>query len=116
MIGEVDGTMVELFLTYWKAGIAVIAVVIFFETLRRLERHWERKRPVSDEEYLTRMARHRRTSEFELFHISSKQWQVPPSAIETDFNHYLTTGHMPHYVRDYVRKARAKENLRRSEK
>ena len=101
--------MVEFVLTYWKACVIVVAIVVFMEALRRLEWHWELKRPISDEEYLSFLARRQRISEFELFHISSREWRVPTRLIEKDFNNYLITGNMPHYVRDYVRKARAEE-------
>jgi hypothetical protein len=95
-----DINVVLIFLAAW----------LYYEGLRRVDRYWANLKPLSDEEYLTQMARRCQTSEYELFRRAAKVWQVSRARVEADFKRYLLGGHLPHYMTDFIRKSRKKRD------
>ena len=84
-----------------------LAAWLYYEGLRRIDRYWANLKPLSDEEYLTQMARRCLTSEYDLFRRAGRIWQVSSERMEVDFKRYLRGGNLPHYVNDLIRKDRA---------
>ena len=74
--------------------------------MRKLNQQVIKNRILSDEEFIAYLARKSECSEYDIFHTSSENWHVPKATIEHDFRKYLRRGHLPYYVKDYVRKAR----------
>jgi hypothetical protein len=101
--------MTEGFTFQWHMLIYPLVVLGYFELLRWLDRHWANRKPLSDEEWLSRHARLLDISEYEIFHRATTEWNVASSQVDDDFKAYLQNGVMPHYVRDYIRKLRASE-------
>jgi hypothetical protein len=98
--------MLESILAHWQTIVFCLIAWGGIELLRRLENFWLTRRPLSDEEFLAHLARKQNTSEYEIFFRAAKDWAALRGRVEEQFNAYLKTGQMPHYVRDYVRKAR----------
>ena len=98
--------MIESIIAHWEMIVLSLLTVGCIELLRRWQNYWASRRPLSDEEYLTYLARKQNTSEYEIFFRAAKEWSALRGRVEEQFNAYLKTGQMPHYVRDYVRKAR----------
>ncbi|OQY58244.1 MAG: hypothetical protein B6245_12800 [Desulfobacteraceae bacterium 4572_88] len=90
----------------------LIGVFLCMLSIWRLERRYARNRYISDEEYLAGMARKRGGSEYDIFHISAKEWCIPAGRIDEDFKEYLVHGDLPYYVKDYIRKNRKKAALK----
>jgi hypothetical protein len=88
----------------WHLLIYPLAALAYFELLRRLDRHWTRRRPLTDEEILGYYAKTNAISEYEVFQRAAQNWSVTPAEVEADFKTYLQNGLMPHYVRDFIRK------------
>jgi predicted AAA+ superfamily ATPase len=106
--------MVESIMAHWEMIVLSLLTFGFIELLLRLQNYWARRRPLSDEEYLAYLARKQNTSEYEIFIREATHWAQRKSRAEEQFKIYLKTGQMPHYVRDYVRKARKTEASNRS--
>lgn len=102
-----EGNMVTDVAIEWT-GIAYMMCtflyIVFLYLLDNLEKTYYLRRPISDEEALTRLAKKMNCSEYELFKLSTKDWSISTSRIENDFNEYLTDGIMPYYVRSFIRK------------
>jgi hypothetical protein len=88
----------------WHLLIYPLAALAYFELLRRLDRHWTRRTPLTDEEILGYYAKSNAISEYEVFQRAAPNWSVDPTEVEADFKTYLQEGLMPHYVRDFIRK------------
>lgn len=92
------------FVFQWKILIYPLAALAYFELLRRLDRRWTRRTPLTDEEILGHYAKSNAISEYDVFKRAAPDWSVNPSAVEADFRVYLQEGVLPHYVRDFIRK------------
>jgi hypothetical protein len=101
--------MVETVASEWNAFMILVAVFLYFEAVIRMDERFKKQIKMTDEEYLTRLAKKRGISEYDLFFQSAEQWSVFKRNIDEDFKEYLINDHMPHYVRDYIRKAREAE-------
>ena len=95
------------FIFDWPMLLAILAVLAYFELMRRLDRYWANRNPLTDEERLWNHARHQGISEHEVFKRAAAGWSVGPQTADADFNTYLKTGDLPHYVRDYLRKLKS---------
>ncbi len=84
---------------------ALLYIVIIYG-IKHVERRTTQKTLLSDEDYLTLIARQRECSEYDIFGLASKDWTISKARVENDFNGYLKHGNMPFYVKDYVRKNR----------
>ena len=92
------------FIFDWPMLLAILAVLAYFELMRRLDRYWANRHPLTDEERLWNHARNQGISEHEVFKRAAASWSRGPQKADADFNAYLKTGDLPHYVRDYLRK------------
>jgi len=62
-------------------------------------------RTENDVDLLFRLARRRETSEYDIFRDAAARWNIADIFMERDFKKYLDQLELPHYVRDYVRRA-----------
>jgi hypothetical protein len=94
--------------TIGEANTIIYPLLAFFYIflMRKLNQQGVKNRVLSDEEFMAYLARQAECSEYDLFYASSDNWHVPKATIERDFKKYLRSGHLPYYVKDYVRKAR----------
>lgn len=99
--------MTENFAFSWYMILYPLAALAYFELLRRLDRRWAKRRPLTDEEVLAHHARNAGISEYDVFHLAAPHWSVSRTRAEEDFETYLKKGLLPHYVRDYVRHIRS---------
>jgi len=99
--------------SFLQMAILALGVVLYLKMLRHFAGREEAQRPLTDDEYLGRLALRRGTSEYRLFHRASVDWNVSENRIESDFKAYLMEGRMPHYVRDFVRRKRQAEEVAR---
>ena len=86
------------------ALVFILITVVYVLGKKAIEKHERRHRTPSDEERLAAMAADRKCSEFDLFRLAGRQWQITAARVDDDFRTYLTRGQMPHYVRDFIRK------------
>jgi hypothetical protein len=91
----------------WTSIIFVMLVMAYFATLSYLENQHSKKAFISNDEFLASLAIVRHCSVYDLFVCSGGEWRFSNSKIESDFRSYLKTGHIPHYVVNYV-----KQNIR----
>ena len=84
--------------------VFILMAVVYVLGKKLIEKHERRGQTPSDEERLAAMAVKGKCSEFDLFRMAGRQWQVAETRVEEDFKAYLTRGRVPHYVRDYIRK------------
>jgi hypothetical protein len=92
------------FTFHWSMLLYLLAAIVYFEVMRRLDRYWANRTPLTDEERLWNHARNQAISEHEVFKRAAATWTLGPQTADADFSDYLKTGIMPHYVRDYLRK------------
>jgi len=83
-----------------------IGIVLLYVVLKRRINRQRSSRDLEDVEYLAQLSLQRQCSEYDLFHECGDEWHLPALRIEEDFKIYLQTHHLPHYVRDFIRKAR----------
>jgi hypothetical protein len=88
----------------WPMLVVILAAWIYFEVMRRLDKYWADKTPLTDEERLWNHARNQGISEHEVFRRAADGWSLDARAADTDFKAYLKSGDLPHYVRDYLRR------------
>ncbi len=88
----------------WPMLLFILAALLYFELMRRLDKYWANRTPLSDEERLWNHARNQGISEYEVFKRAAATWTLNPEIAHLDFNAYLKAGILPHYVRDYLRK------------
>jgi hypothetical protein len=93
-----------------NAVFLVILVAAYFAALAYFERAHSRRAFITNDEYLSSLAMTRQCSVYELFRRSGGDWRFSGSKIESDFNAYLKTGHIPTYVANY-----AKQHIRPEE-
>jgi hypothetical protein len=91
----------------WNAVPYVMLVVGYFAALAYFENTHCKRAFISNDEYLATLAIARQCSAYDLFRCSGVDWRFSNSKIEADFNAYLKSGHIPHYVVSYV-----KQNIR----
>ena len=96
--------MTETITFSWDFLIYPLAAFSYFELIRWLSRRWNKNRRLSVEEILANYARNQGISEYDVFHRASSNWAVSRLQVDKDFNVYLQTMHLPHYVRDFIRK------------
>jgi hypothetical protein len=88
----------------WKFFLYPLMVVGYFQLMRYMDMRWSRKRPLSEDELLTHLAKFNGKSEYELFFLAAEDWRRTDAQIEADFRRFLLDGQIPYYVKDYVRK------------
>ncbi|BBO70898.1 hypothetical protein DSCA_48280 [Desulfosarcina alkanivorans] len=95
------------FVFQWPMLVAILAALIYFEVMRRLDRYWANRTPLTDEERLWNHARTIGVSEHEIFKRAAANWSLSVDHAEADFKAYLKKEILPHYVRDYLRRLNA---------
>jgi hypothetical protein len=86
-----------------NAVLLIMLVAAYFAALAYFDNTYCKKASISNDEYLTSLAKIRQCSVYDLFCCSAADWRFSNSKIETDFNVYLKTGQIPQYVVTYVR-------------
>lgn len=94
----------------WTSIFFVMLVMAYFAALSYLENQHSKKAFITNDEFLASLAIVRKCSVYELFVRSGEEWRFSASKIENDFKSYVKTGHIPHYVINYV-----KQNIRPDE-
>ncbi|MFO7714406.1 hypothetical protein [Desulfosarcina sp.] len=89
---------------HWPMLLIFVAPLLYFEVMRRLDKYWAAKTPLTDEERLWNHARNQGISEHEVFKLAAATWSLSPDHADSDFSDYLKSEILPHYVRDYLRK------------
>lgn len=107
MVGVMELSMITLF-KLLNLAVLALAVVFFLKLMRIIAAKEAAATPETDETFLARMALMQGTSEYRLFHKAAETWSVSTRRIEEDFKTFVTEGHLPHYVRDFVRRERQK--------
>ena len=102
--------MGEITIFQWEMILLPLAAFLYIEFLKHLNQWHAARQPISDEEYLAMEARAKSISEYDIFHMAAQTWRISKMQVDDDFRDYLVRGLMPHYVRDYVRRARKTTN------
>lgn len=92
------------FVFQWPMLLAILVALLYFEVMRRLDNYWANRTPLTDQERLWNHARNRGVSEYEIFKRAAANWSLSFDHADADFNAYLKTEILPHYVRDYLRR------------
>jgi hypothetical protein len=90
-----------------NAVFLVMLVAGYFAALAYFERSRCKSAFISNDEYLSSLAQVRQCSVYDLFRSSAADWRFSSFKIESDFEGYLKTGHIPQYVVKY-----AQQNIR----
>jgi predicted AAA+ superfamily ATPase len=88
----------------WKMVLYPLIAILSLWLIRYMEERFNRRKPLSDEEYLAKIAKMRECSEYDLFRICGEDWRYSKAQIEKDFKEYLIRGSVPYYIRDFIRK------------
>ncbi len=88
----------------WAPFVFPAAAFLYLLILRNVDKRVARKRPLSVEELLTKLARTTEHNEYDLFCLSGEEWNIMKPQIEKDFKTYLLQGDIPYYVNHYIRK------------
>jgi hypothetical protein len=107
VFGAGDRDRQEAVMVNWTAIFFVTLVMAYFAALAFIENQHAKRAFISNDEFLDSLAKVRKCSVYDLFISSGGEWRFSNGKIETDFNSYLKTGHIPHYVISYV-----KQNIR----
>lgn len=96
-----DSALFEL-----KTICLVLLVIIYNIILIYADRRETGKKyiSISDLDLLYNMARMKSCSEYDIFVMAAEVWRFSKRKIESDFKEYLISQHIPHYVKDFVRK------------
>ncbi len=93
-------------LSEWKTIIFMLIAFLCVLLIKLISKG--PKQPPGDQEYISKMARKRGCSEFDIFYLSAEEWHISKKRIEYDFKEYLLYEYVPYYVKDFVRKTRKK--------
>jgi hypothetical protein len=94
--------------TRWAPFIFPALAFVYLQLIRYLDTQFSRKRPLTDEEFLAKMALVLDCTEYDIFLRAAREWHLPPDRVTWDFKEYLQEGFRPHYVNDFIRKVKAK--------
>lgn len=84
--------------------ITVVVTVVLWILEKRLL-----KKEKTDEDSIFDMARSLGCSEYDIFIMTGRKWNVSEERIGDDFRKYLLYTEIPFYVRDYLRSLRKKD-------
>lgn len=79
--------------------VTVVAVTIVLHIVEAKFRRHEK----TDSEKLFDIARYMNCSEFDIFEMTGRRWNIPEKRREEDFREYLLYSEIPFYVRDFLR-------------
>jgi hypothetical protein len=94
--------------TRWVPLIYPVLAFVYLQLIRYLDKQFSRKRPLTDEEFLTKTALVLDCTEHDIFLRAAREWHLPPDWVAGDFKEYLREGFRPHYVNDFIRKFKVK--------
>jgi hypothetical protein len=92
--------------TRWAPIVFPVLAFVYLQLIRHLDKRSCRKRPLTDEEFLAKMALVLDCTELDIFKRAAQEWHVAPDRVEGDFTQYLQEGCLPHYVNDFIRKTK----------
>jgi len=85
-------------------------VVILFVLLFVLRLVFKKRIKIySDTELLFNLARKLQCSEYDIFRHAADAWSFSDKKVQDDFRRYLSTGDVPRYVLDYIKKMTREE-------
>ena len=87
-----------------KPFILPLTTIAFIYIIHMYSLRQEKRRFISEDEFLWRFARVNNCSEYDVFIKATEDWSVSKTQVEEDFKDYLIHGEMPHYVRHFIRK------------
>lgn len=88
----------------WRV-VSLFLLVIIYNFCLMYIRRWEfGQKYISDIELLSYIARKKECSEYDIFVMAAEVWRFSRRKIENDFKEYLISQHIPHYVKDFVKK------------
>jgi hypothetical protein len=93
-----------LVLAQWAVFLGTIGILIYVGV--RLKRRFEPEKPINVGEYLFKISRLMGKSEYDIFFKAAESWPVSKDQVEFDFKRYVSDGHIPYYVNDFVRKSK----------
>ncbi len=96
----------EAFLQSYFFRIVVILFVILF-VLRLVFK--KGVKIYSESEMLFNLSRKLHCSEYDIFKYAAKAWSFSDKKVEDDFKRYLSSGEIPRYVIDYIKKRTLEE-------
>ena len=91
-----------------EAIVAVCAVMLVWYMVRahlRIDQKNNPADPITTDDYIQKITRVTGISAYETFRISAEEWQVSADRMDQDFKRYLSSQHVPFYVKDFVRKS-----------
>jgi hypothetical protein len=88
----------------WKTVGLFLLVIIYNIILIYARRRGAKNKYLSDMDMLYNIAREKSCSEYDIFVMAAEAWRFSKYKIENDFREYLRSQHIPHYVKDFVRK------------
>ncbi|MFH1134480.1 MAG: hypothetical protein V1816_00190 [Pseudomonadota bacterium] len=88
----------------WKPFILTLTTIAFIYVVNMYAQRLEKRRFISDDEFLWRFARINNCSEYDVFLLAIEDWSISGTQVEADFRDYLLQGDIPHYVRHFIRK------------
>ncbi|QTA84023.1 hypothetical protein [Desulfonema magnum] len=94
------------YLSEWKTIIFMLIAFLCVLLIKFISKG--QKQPFSDHAYISKMAKKRGCSEFDIFFLSAEEWHISKKRIECDFKEYLLYENVPYYVKDFVRKTKKK--------
>ena len=86
--------------------LAGIGLTLFLKLMCMAHSRYGGYRRLDTEEYLSKMARIKHCSVYDLFLLAAREWRIDRSHVEADFTKYLFEDHIPYYVVDLVRRNR----------
>jgi hypothetical protein len=81
----------------------LITAVIVTVVMLIIEKKF-RKQEKTDAEKIFDLSRHLNCSEFDIFEVTGRNWNITEERIKEDFKSYVNYGEIPFYVRDYIRR------------
>lgn len=100
------GATMEGLISLMISGIFIIVTVGYVRSnlqRKQAQASQECRKAVNDAEYLYKIARLAKTSEYEVFEKTAENWPVSKAAIDEDFRKYLDSQTAPYYVSHYIR-------------
>jgi hypothetical protein len=88
----------------WKTIALFLLVFLYNIILILINRYEAGRKRFSDIDLLFNIARKKSCSEYDIFVMAAEAWRFSKYKIENDFREYLRSQHIPHYVKDFVRK------------
>jgi hypothetical protein len=83
--------------------LLLLLTILAIFGFHRLNLRFNGYRPATTEDYLYKLAKITRKSEYDIFHEAAMKWPISEPMVEKDFKNYLLNQTIPHYVNDFIR-------------